>query len=320
MFIMKFLLIWTILTLVPRSASDDMSLIKQVADRILESYSSGYRDIKDGTVYETAENIPEEADVRLLSDYANWHYTTGIINSALLEYAALSGEPKYADYVKKQTDYCLLNYQKIRPMVSPTGDWHPMYGLRFDELDFVGTECGAMMEWEEWSGTNEYDHWIQRAAEHIRNGQARLKDGTFVRTWPENTTLWADDLYMAISFMTRYFASYGDVKMLQDAILQVDRFNYYLWDAETSLYWHAWFSGTESVAGAHWGRCNGWILKATVELLDYLEEGTPDYERILGYLQRQVDGLKKYQRPSGMWLQVLDKKSYEEASCSVRCL
>ena len=315
---MSFIICIAMIPFALRGALDDASLVRQVADRILDSYSTEYRDIRDGAVYDKADNLPNDADIRLCSDYANWHYTTGIINSTLLEYAALSGEEKYVSYVKQQTDFCLEEYRKIRPMVSPTGDWHPMYGLRrYDELDFVGTQCGALMELEGWLGTDEYEEWIQRAADHIRHRQQRMEDGTLVRTWPKINTLWADDLYMGLCFMTRYYLSYADREMLNDAVHQVDRFNHYLWDEKASLFWHGWFSDTKTVAGAHWGRCNGWILKATVELLEVLEEGTPEYNRVLTYLQRQVDGLKKYQRSNGMWMQVLDRKSYEEASCSV---
>lgn len=300
------------------TSEDDSLLVKRIADKIIESHVTGFRSARTDATYAAAEDIPVGEDIRVRSDYANWHYSTGIINSALLEYTALTGDSKYADYVKMHTDYCLDNYTKIPPMVSPTGDWHPFYGLRrFDELDFVGTQFGSLIEWQCWADSQEYEELIQRAAEHIRHGQIRLDDGTLVRTWSRNPTLWADDLYMGLAFMTRYAQVYGDRQMLEDAIRQVDKFNEYLWNPETSLYWHAWYGETKSVAGAHWGRCNGWILKATVELLDLLEPGTTDYERILGYLHRQVDGLKQYQKKNGMWMQVLDKKSYDESSCTV---
>ena len=315
---MKSLFFILLFSLLQYSSDDDSLLVQRIADKIIESHTKGFRSARTDATYVSADEIPVGEDIRVKSDYANWHYSTGIINSALLEYTSLSGDEKYADYVKMHTDYCIDNYQKIPPMISPTGDWHPFYGLRrFDELDFVGTQFGSLIEWQCWANSQEYEELIQRAAEHIRHGQLRLDDGTLVRTWSRNPTLWADDLYMGLAFMTRYAQVYGDRQMLDDAIRQVDKFNEYLWNPETSLYWHAWYGETKSVAGAHWGRCNGWILKATVELLDILDPETPEFRRILAYLQRQVDGLKKYQKKNGMWMQVLDKKSYEESSCTV---
>ena len=315
---MKSLLLILVLAVATPRTTDNASVVRRIADRIIENYQTGYISGADGKSYEHAPDIPQDQEIRLKSNYAAWHYTTGIINSALLEYSAYCGDSKYADHTVKQTAYSLQEWNTVRPSVTPTGDWHPFHGLRrFDELDFVGTECGALIDMEDWFGTNEaYEELIQRAAEHIRHGQARFPDGTLVRTWPRELTLWADDLFMGLSFMTRYARHYGDSLMLKDAILQVDNFNKYLWDPEAKLYWHAFDQQTQAKAGFHWGRCNGWVMRATVDLLDCLDPDSADFQRILGYLQRQIDGLRPRQRSSGMWMNVLDSKSFEEPSCT----
>ena len=315
---MKSLLLFLVLAVAsPRTAVPDSTVVREIADYIIDSYHTGYVSDQTGKFYENPADIPADEGISARSKYAAWHYTTGIINSALLQYSALSGNSKYADHTVKHVTYCLEQWDKVRPSVTPTGDWHPHHGLRrFDELDFVGTECGAMIDIQDWFGTNDYEEWIQKAAEHIRHGQARFEDGTLVRTWPSECSLWADDLFMGLAFMTRYAARYGDTLMLQDAIRQVDNFNKYLWDPESQLYWHAWFNKTGAKAGMHWGRCNGWIMRATVDLLDRLDPESEDFKRICGYLQRQVDGLRPRQRSNGMWMNVLDSKSYDETSCT----
>ena len=299
------------------TTATDSAVVRRIADRILERYETGYLSSQDLKPYDDPRDIPLDQGIRLKTNYAAWHYTTGIINSSLLEYAALSGDARYADYTVKHTAYSLQEYAKVRPSVTPTGDWHPFHGLRrFDELDFVGTECGALIDMEAWYGNEDYEEIIQRAAEHIRHGQARLADGTLVRTWPKKHTLWADDLNMGLSFMTRYATHYNDSLMLKDAILQVDNFNAHLWDDKAKLFWHAWYEETGSVAGYYWGRCNGWVMRGTVDLLDCLDPESEDFQRIRGYLQRQVDGIRPLQQKSGMWRNVLNKKSYEETSCT----
>lgn len=312
------LLLFLCITPSRTTADADSVVVRRIADRILESYETGYLSYDKEQPYDDPRDVPADDGIKLKSSYANWHYTTGIINSALLEYAALCGDAKYADHTVRHTDYCLQEYTKVRPGNSPSGDWHPFYGLRrFDELDFVGTQGGALIDMEGWYGKREeYEQVIQKAAEHIRHGQARLGDGTLVRTWPRKHTLWADDLNMGLDFMTRYAVHYGDSLMLRDAIRHIDNFNARLWDTKDKLYWHAWYEETGSVAGYYWGRCNGWIMKATVEVLDCLDPESEDFERILGYLRRQIDGLRPLQRRSGMWRNVLNKKSFEESSCT----
>ena len=311
------LLLFLCITPSRTTADPDSAVVRRIADRIIESYETGYLSWDTGKPYDDPKDVPANEGIKLRSSYANWHYTTGIINSALLEYAAFSGDARYADHTVRHTDYCLREYAKVRPGNSPSGDWHPFYGLRrFDELDFVGTEGGALIDMEGWYGTEDYEEVILKAAEHIRHGQARLPDGTLVRTWPKKHTLWADDLNMGLDFITRYAVHYGDGLMLKDAIRQVDNFNARLWDSKARLYWHAWYEETGSVAGYYWGRCNGWIMKATVEVLDCLDTESEDFERILGYLRRQIDGLRPLQCRSGMWRNVLNKQSFEESSCT----
>lgn len=316
---MTSLLLFILLTAAhPRTTADtDSAVVRRIADHILECYETGYLSYDKEKPYDDPRDIPADEGIKLRSSYANWHYTTGIINSALLEYAALSGDARYAEHTVKHTGYCLQEYAKVRPGNSPSGDWHPFYGLRrFDELDFVGTQGGSLIDIEGWYGVEDYEQVIQKAAEHIRHGQARLPDGTLVRTWPKKHTLWADDLNMGLDFMTRYAVHYGDSLMLKDAIRQVDSFNARLWDQKAKLYWHAWYEETGSVAGYYWGRCNGWIMRATVDVLDCLDPESEDFDRLCGYLQRQIDGLRPRQRKSGMWRNVLNKKSYEESSCT----
>ena len=317
---MKVLLLLILLLAAPcRTAADaDSAVVRRIADRILERFETGYLSYRGGEPYDDPKDIPADDGIKLKTGYANWHYTTGIINSVLLEYAALSGDSKYADFTVEHTSYCLREYAKVRPGNSSTGeDWHPFYGLRrFNELDFVGTQCGALIDMEEWFGSEEYEAIIQKGAEHIRHGQARLADGTLVRTWPKKHTLWADDLNMGLDLMTRYATHYGDTLMLRDAIRQVDNFNVYLWNPEDRLYYHGWYEETGCGAGYYWGRCNGWIMRATVSVLDCLDPEGADFQRLLGYLRRQVDGLRPLQCASGMWRNVLNRPSYEESSCT----
>lgn len=62
-------------------------------------------------------------------------------------------------------------------------------------------------------------------ADYMRNKQQRLPDGTFYRNHSYlpimNETICADDLYMSIPFLCRYYELSGDIFYLRDAVRQI---------------------------------------------------------------------------------------------------
>lgn len=296
----------------------DTDAVQSIVDNVLSSYKIEYINRKTGETFTSVDDLPAQTALGVNNPFFDWHYTTGIINSAILDYYRLSPDQAYIDYVKKQIAYPLSVYDRIEPTPGGNIDWNPSCGLRrYNELDFVGTQNGAIMDLNALTGENHYAELIERAAQHIRHTQQRFADGTLVRLRPRRHTLWADDLYMGLSFMTRYAKYYSDKDMLNDAIKQVDNYNKYLWVDSTHLYMHGYYE-EGSVAGCHWGRSNAWIMKATCELLDVMKPGSRDFKRVKAYLKRQIDGVLPYQCESGMWRQVLnDPLSYEETSCTI---
>ena len=153
------------------AADSDSLLIRRIADNVLESYRVEYVDRKTKDVYHSAESVRSGADVRIGCKFMDWHYSTGILNSAMLRLSEYTGDDSYAEYAKKQVDYCLETYPCFSE--GPADDHRPFHFLRkFKELDHVGTECAALIRLVE-----KYPHlkgaygpYIERAAEHIRVG------------------------------------------------------------------------------------------------------------------------------------------------------
>lgn len=52
-------------------------------------------------------------------------------------------------------------------------------------------------------------------------GEPRLADGTIACIWPHENTIWADDAFMAISFLARMAKMTGDMNYINDAANQV---------------------------------------------------------------------------------------------------
>ena len=118
---------------------------------------------------------------------------TGITASGARYGHAADGRPfpggQYADFVERQIDCALSAYRKFG--VTQGEDHEPYHFLRkFSRLDHCGAECAAMIELaaRRPAKTEAYAPYIERAAEHIRHGQARFPDGTLVRTWPHRHT------------------------------------------------------------------------------------------------------------------------------------
>lgn len=299
-------------------AGNDSLLVRSIADNVLESYRVEYVDRSTKEKYPSLEDIRKGADVRIGCKFMDWHYSTGILNSAMVHLSEFTADDRYAEYARKQADYCLASYPFFAE--GPSEDHRPFHFLRkFRELDHVGTECAALIRLVEKypSLKKSYLRYIKKAAGHIRKGQARLEDGTLVRTWPNSHTLWADDLYMGLSFMSKYGVWKKDRRMLEDAVRQVELFNGYLLNTGNGLYWHGWDQQKGTVVGAHWGRCNGWMMFAMATLMDHIKDNKALMDRVLPIFRNHVRNICHYQDSDGMWHQLLDdSQSYKESSCT----
>jgi rhamnogalacturonyl hydrolase YesR len=120
---------------------------------------------------------------------------------------------------------------------------------------------------------------------------------------------------MSVPFLARMAKITGDSKYLDDAILQVENFSKYLYNKNNGLYFHCYYSDNGQNGVAHWGRCNGWVMMAQVELLSVLPEDHPKRNHLIHLLEDHIVGLSRYQDNSGMWHQLINKPdSYLESS------
>ncbi|WP_418992562.1 glycoside hydrolase family 88/105 protein [Alistipes sp.] len=312
------LCLFLLCSLPSRAVLPDEALLRRIADRVLSEYTLSYTDRGTGSIYRSVDEIPQGARVRLGCKYMDWHYSLGVLDRAMIRMTERFGDDRFAGFAERQIDYALAVYDRFG--VTEGEDHEPFHFLRkFNELDHMGAQCAAMILLLERRPAKAavYDPWIERAADHIRRIQLRFADGTLARTWPHRPTLWADDLYMGLSFMAIYASRYGDRKMLHDAVRQVRRFHRYLWNPAAELMYHGYYGDLKRPAGAHWGRCNGWVMLATCHLLDVLEPGSGEHKRVLALLERQISGIVKRQTASGLWRQLLDREdAWEESSSS----
>jgi unsaturated rhamnogalacturonyl hydrolase len=226
---------------------------------------------------------------------------------------------RYSQFPQKYFAFTFDNYTYFEERYKDHGKWNYPFGQLFimEELDDYGAVGGSLIEVIRTDDQDRYRMYLERAAKYIRNKQNRLNDSTLVRSFPHKWTLWADDLYMSISFLSRMGEYSHDKRYLDDAALQVINFHKYLFDPEKGLMYHCWYSDIHRNGVAFWGRANGWALLAQVDLLDRLPNKHPKRKELLSLFHRHILGVARYQGSDGLWHQLLDKPdSYLETSCS----
>jgi len=297
---------------------NDKDILKKLADDIVENTSYKFYNTK---TKETFENLtPENSvkNIKLSSDYTDWKYWNGVLNIGLLKYADYTGDKKYKETVFKNYEFAFKHkdfFEKYYP--KDAHRWHHLFGLLIntEELDDCGAMGGGLIEVYKENKQKSYKEYIDETADHILNKQYRLEDGTLVRKWPFEYTLWADDLYMSIVFLSRMGSLTGEQKYFDDAAKQVINFTKYLYDKQSQLYYHCYYSDLKRNGVAHWGRCNGWVMVAQADLLERLPLNHPLRKTLISIFEQQVIGVSRYQTGSGLWHQLLDKEdSYLETS------
>lgn len=117
------------------------------------------------------------------------------------------------------------------------------------------------------------------------------------------TRLWIDDMYMITVVQNEAYKVTGDRKYIDRAakemVLYLDELQ-----RPNGLFYHA------PDVPYYWGRGDGWMAVGMPDLLRLLPKDHKDRPRIMeGYL-KMMKSLKQYQRPSGMWNQLIDEPDF----------
>lgn len=300
------------------------TLAMVVADRIMSETPYTFVNKATGQKYNSLKGVPLSMDVKVENEYNDWHYTNGVLNIALLELTDQVGDKKYQDYVAKNMNfvfdqdnlgYFKKQYDKAFEESGWRGirklSWHMIF--RNKRLDDNGPMGASLIDLQMREPNGAFLDYINVTNEHLQDAEPRLSDGTIARIWPHENTIWADDLFMGLSFLTRMGKMTGDPKYFDDAANQVLNYDKYLWDPKREIYYHCYHTDVDEHGVAHWSRANGWMLMAQADLLSELPKDHPKRDELIKVFDKQVQGVLQYQGRNGLWYQVLDKPdSYEE--------
>ena len=264
--------------------------------------------------------------VRLYNDnpnYGQWNYPLGVTLYGLLHSAKAIGSTDTQQYVADHMQRCCDVYTYAmwdrKQYGGATNVHHLLTSL--DSLDDCGSSGSAMLEIAKHAELTDYREIADLVAHYITHEQIRLEDGTFFRKnlmheFHEDT-MWADDLYMSVPFLCRYYQLTGDRRYIDDAARQFLGFKKRLYIPQWKLMSHV-FDFTRGMAtGIPWGRGNGWVIFSLSELLAVLPSDHPLRPDLLQFFTDLCEGYLAQQDASGMWHQVLNEHdSYPETSCT----
>ncbi len=291
-------------------------IVRRVADNIIESTSFQFVNDKTGEKFASTKGKDTSINVKAESKFNKWQYVNGVLTVGMLRMSSILNDPKYADYSRKNFNFIFDNLDYFKRQYdagTQNIEYRPVF--RMGSLDDCGSMAAGLLDVYAFDKRADYLTYLNRVGDHIINKQSKFPDGTLARNGPRKMTLWADDLYMSVPYLARMGKFSGDNKYFDFAIKQVESFNNYIFDAAVGLYHHAYYNDANMNGVAHWGRCNGWVALAQVELLNNLPVDHPKRQELIKLLMRQVVGFSRYQDPSGMWHQVLDRPdSYPESS------
>src|SRR5688572_27200529 len=291
-------------------------ILRRVADNIIQTTSFQFVNNKTGEKFASTKGKDTTNNVKAESKFNKWQYVNGVLTVGMLRTSSILNDPKYADYSRRNFSFIFDNldyFKKIFEGGVNNVEYRPVF--RIGSLDDCGSMSAGLLDVYAFDKRKDYLDYLNRVGDYIINQQVKFPDGTLARNGPRKMTLWADDLYMSVPYLARMGKLTGDNKYFDCAIKQLESFNRYIYDSSTGLYFHTFFNDENMNGVARWGRCNGWVALAQVELLNNLPANHPKRSELIKLLLRQIVGFSRYQDPSGMWHQVLDRPdSYLESS------
>lgn len=255
-------------------------------------------------------------------NFGEWSYPLGVTLYGMLEGGRIFEDKDIVTYVgnhlKKAAgfyEYCM--WDKSEYGAAP---FHNQI-TTLDCLDDCGSFGSVMLEYKKDNNLPEGEKIVKVIAEFMKNEQCRLPDGTFYRDFCYlpimDKTMWADDMYMSIPFLCRYYLKTGEASYLDDVIHQVMRYYHYLYMPENQVMSHIYDVKYKLQTKVPWGRGNGWVIFSIAELLEVLPMTHPRFDDILAIYRKLCRGYVALQDNEGMWHQVLTMpESYPETSCT----
>jgi unsaturated rhamnogalacturonyl hydrolase len=140
----------------------------------------------------------------------------------------------------------------------------------------------------------------ERMVEFLLYKAPRTREGIIYHNYIENM-IWVDAFYMAPPFL----AAAGHP---QEAVKQVLGYRKILWNPEKKLYYHIWDEDKHQFERKlFWGVGNGWAAAGMSRVIKALPDSMGREKALIaGFVGELLDGCLTYQRPDGLFHDILD--------------
>lgn len=255
--------------------------------------------------------------------YGRWNYPLGVTLYGLLHSAKAINSKEVQDYIVGHIQYCCDTFAYALWDRSQYGGATAVHHLlsSIDSLDDCGSFGSVVLEVAQHFKIHGHEVISKYIADYITHQQIRLPDGTFFRKnlmheFHEDT-LWADDLYMSVPFLCRYYQLSGESRYIDDAAKQFLGFKQRLYMPDLKVMSHVYDFTRNLATGVPWGRGNGWVIFSLSELLVVLPKDHSLRPELLAFFRDLSEGYLALQDEEGMWHQVINAPdSYPETSCT----
>ena len=292
----------------------DAAALRRVADHVLAQTTRRLIDRGTGETFIDSAALTPKPEISIESKFNAWFYQTWLLADGVRRTAAALDEPRYRDYGEQNLGFIFRHMDYFQRQhaakmnAAPVGDGvlSPIgFYFQIDSLWQIGL---APLVLERHAATQDArcEPFLARVRKFLATN-ARFDDGLLYR---EGKGAMTDDPYMTVPFLVRE-------RRFDEAVAQVLGTHARLFDRQAGLLRHLWDVETQAPAGVFWGRGNGWMVLAQVELLSTLPDSHPRRAEVLAAFREHMAGLRRHQHAEGGWHQVLDHpESWIETSCT----
>jgi len=256
-----------------------------------------------------------------ITSFGRWDYPLGVTLYGLLRVGESTGKREIKEYAISHVNACCDIYEYAKYDSERYGFNTINFHLTdIHMLDNCGSFGSCMLEAYKFHDNQNFRLIADIIANFMLNKLERKEDGSFFRKcegeYLENT-IWADDLYMSVPFLKRYYMLTKDDRYLDLACEQFLLYKKYLFIDEHSIMSHVYDFKYNKATNVPWGRGNGWCVFSLAELLEILPKENKYFTSLEQMFLQLCNAYLKLQGENGMWHQVLtDDKSFEETSCT----
>jgi rhamnogalacturonyl hydrolase YesR len=300
---------------------DDRVVLRSVAERVIHDTTRRLIDLETGRFHEDSTALAPTPLIRIDSKFNAWFYQTWLLTDGMRRTAQALDEPAFRNYGERNLQFIQMHmpfFEKQHAAgirMAPVGDGKlSPIGFYF-EMSALWHTGLAPLVMEDYARSKDPQHEAYlRRVEKLLESSPRFEDGTFYRA---GKGLMTDDAYMTVPFLLRKWRATGEKRWLDTAVAQVLGTRSRLTEKRSGLLRHLWDLKKRQPAGQLWGRGNGWMVLAQVELLDFLPKDDPRRNEVLAGFVKHMEGIRRCQDPAGGWHQVLDHpESWIETSCT----